>query len=346
MKKLLTFPNAIDLATVDVLKSSKRNLLFGLEVTNQGSPYVKARYKQVYETPVSELSSTGLVVGLSTQKYNPTIVYGRVEFALLAFDQIFTQASRWNYMFDKKSKCKANFRIQIGRQWGNGPQHTANYHSIFLQSLGLDVYIPSTPEEAFYQIKHMNKSDKPCVMLEHRYLSQITQKFDIKKKNFKINNYKFYKEKKKSDIILITYADTFYDALLARKFLRNLDIDIAILNLSYFPSEKRISENIFKILNNYKSNIYVESAPKSYSLLSGVLAENMTKISKVNSKNYFLASRNSPAPANPKGISDYYTNKNDIIKLVSKIKKRNIKTKKLSFEESVLWPNIRINDLI
>ena len=128
--------------------------------------------------------------------------------------------------------------------------------------------------------------------------------------------------------------------------MRNFDIDIAILNLSYFPSEKRISKNIFKILNNYKSNIYVESAPKSFSLLSGVLAENMTKISKVNSKNYFLASRNSPAPANPKGIYNYYTNKNDIIKLVSKIKKRNIKTKKLSFEESVLWPNIRINDLI
>ena len=143
---------AIDSATVEVLKQSRRNLLFGLEVTNQGSPYVKARKRQVFETPVSELSTTGLIVGLSTEGYNPTIVYGRVEFAMLAFDQIFTQASRWTYMFNQESKCNANFRIQVGRQWGNGPQHTANYHSIFLQSLGIDVYIPSTPEEAFFQL--------------------------------------------------------------------------------------------------------------------------------------------------------------------------------------------------
>ena len=346
MKKKLRFCEAIEKSTVEVLKSSKRNLLFGLEVTNEGTPYVKARKKQVFETPVSELSATGLVVGLSTQNFNPTIVYGRVEFALLAFDQIFTQASRWNYMFNKKSVCNANFRIQIGRQWGNGPQHTANYHSIFLQSVGMDIYIPSTPEEAFFQIKDMNKSEKPCVMLEHRYLNQISQEFEVNKKNYKIKNYNFFKEKKKSNIILVTYADTFYDALQARQFLRNYDIDIAILNLSYFPSEKRLSDKVLNILNEYQSNIFIESAPKEFSLLSGVLSEKILKNINRKSKNYFLSPINVPAPAYPKGISSYYINKNDIIYKVLKILNKNLKLKKLSFEESVLWPHIYINDLI
>ena len=346
MKKLLTFPEAIDQASVDVLKANKRNLLFGLEVTNQGSPYVKARKNQVYETPCSELSTTGLVVGLSTQKYNPTIVYGRVEFALLAFDQIFTQASRWNYMFDKQSNCKVNFRVQIGRQWGNGPQHTANYHSIFLQSLGLEVYIPSTPEEAFFQIKHMNRSKKPCVMLEHRYLSQISQEFNLKNKNYKIDTYKYYKEKKKTQIILVTYADTFYDAILSREYLRKYNIDVAILNLSYFPSSKRISDKVFEILNKYQFNIYIESAPKEFSLLSGVLSETAIKNNQSYKKNYFLSPKNIPAPANSIGISTYYINKNDIILKVSKLLRKKIKVKKLSFEESVLWPKIKINDYL
>ncbi len=345
MKKKLSFLEAIDNATVEVLKQSKRNLLFGLEVTNQGSPYVKARKDQVFETPVSELSSTGLIVGLSTEGYNPTIVYGRVEFAMLAFDQIFTQASRWNYMFNLESKCRANFRIQVGRQWGNGPQHTANYHSIFLQALGIDVYIPSTPEEAFFQIKHMNKSNKPSVMLEHKYLSQISQEFELKK-NYKINNYKYLKEKKKTNIILVTYADTFIDAILARDYLRKFNIDVAIVNLSYFPSEKRVSEKLFKILSKYQFNIYIESAPEEFSLLSGVLAKMATVNSKNKIQSYFLSPKNTPAPADPKNISKYYVNFNDIVVKVSKLLKTNIKIKRLSFEQSVLWPKITINEFL
>ncbi len=343
MKKLLSFPEAIDQASLDVIKSSKKNLIFGLEITNQGSKYLEAPKNQVFETPCSELSNTGLVVGLSTQNYNPTIVYGRVEFALLAFDQILTQASRWNYMFDKKSICNANFRIQIGRQWGNGPQHTANYHSIFAQSLGLEIFIPATPEEAFYQIKYMNKLNKPCVMLEHRYLSQISQNFNVKNKNYKIYTYKFFKEKKKTKIILITYADTFYDAIFAREYLRKFNIDVAILNLSYFPSDKRVSDKVFKILSKYEFNIYIESAPKEFSLLSGILSERVLKNIKDKSKNYFLSPKNIPAPADPKGMSLYYVNKNDIILKVSKLLNKKIKIKKMSFEKSVLWPKIQLN---
>ena len=55
MKKKLRFCEAIEKSTVEVLKSSKRNLLFGLEVTNEGTPYVKSRKKQFFETTVSEL---------------------------------------------------------------------------------------------------------------------------------------------------------------------------------------------------------------------------------------------------------------------------------------------------
>ena len=70
----------------------------------------------------------------------------------------------------------------------------------------------------------------------------------------------------------------------------------------------------------------------------------------VNSKNkiqsYFLSPKNTPAPADPKNISKYYVNFNDIVVKVSKLLKKNIKIKRLSFEQSVLWPKITINEFL
>ena len=138
---------------------------------------------------------------------------GRVEFALLAFDQILTQAGRWEYMFGGNYPCPVTFRIQIGRQWGNGPQHTANYHSIFMQSYGLDIYIPSTPQEAYFHIINSNKQNRPAVILEHRYLTQIKENFKTNRK-IKIRQHTLYKSvKNKKKYLIITYGDGLIDSL-------------------------------------------------------------------------------------------------------------------------------------
>jgi len=60
---------------------------------------------QVLETPVSELAISGMAVGLASQGFRPVVVHGRVEFALLAMDQILTQASRWDFMFGGDYSC-------------------------------------------------------------------------------------------------------------------------------------------------------------------------------------------------------------------------------------------------
>ena len=116
--------------------------------------------------------------------------------------------------------------------------------------------------------------------------------------------------------------------------------------MSYFPSKRRVSEKLYKILSKYRFNIYIESAPKDFSLLSGVLSRMVTKDSKIRSENYLMSPKNNPAPADPKNMSLYYINCNDIILKVSKLLRRDIKIKKLSFEENILWPKIKINDFL
>ena len=165
-------------------------------------------------------------------------------------------------------------------------QHTANYHSIFLQSYGLDVFIPSTPKEAFQHNVYMNSLNHPSVMLEHRYLTQIKENFDLKQKIKKPYQSKLYKSKirKKSKILLITYADTLIDSLKAKKELESYGIPVDILNFSYFPFKKKIDSKSIKLVENYENLIFIDSAPFQFGILSGI----MSTISVNSKKNLFI----------------------------------------------------------
>ena len=343
---MINFSDAIEEGTIKILSKNKKNLVFGLEVTNVGSKIYEKFSSQVFETPVSELASSGLGVGLATRGFKPQIVFGRVEFALLAFDQILTQAGRWEYMFGGKYPCPVTFRIQIGRQWGNGPQHTANYHSIFMQSYGLDVYIPSTPQEAYQHVISSNRQNHPSVILEHRYLTQVKESFS-KIETKKIEQHKIYKNKNSSKkYLIITYGDGLIDSLKAKKYLKEKGIFVDVLNFSFFPFKDRIQKKAINIAKEYKEIIFFDSAPFEFGILSGI-----SSILKINNKRkqnfHYLSPKNEPSPSAPSLAKDYYKNTKDIINLVSKIHiNKKIIHKKLSFDEVMLWPQDDIKDLV
>lgn len=337
----MKFFEAIKLSTLRALKENKKFILFGLEVTNEGAGFFEKFPKQVFETPVSELSNTGLVVGMATRGFKPTIVYGRVEFALLAFDQILTQAGKWNYMFGGNYPCPAKFRIQIGRQWGNGPQHTANYHSAMMQCNEIDIFIPSTPSEAYKQNLYMSKSNIPSILLEHRYLNLLEEKFKIPKNIKKIDTTQIFNSKKK-DILFITYAETLPIALQVKKIIREKNIFASIINFSYFPAKKRFLKKDLKYINKFKKILLIDGSSFEFGVLSGICSEIAIKLK--NKEIHKVSSNNSPAPSSPRLMKKHYVNKNDIILKINEILNLKIKIEKISFEESILWPNICLNE--
>lgn len=340
---MITFAQAFIYGLSKFLSSSKKNMLFGLEVTNEGVGLKEKFNNQVFETPVSELSSTGLCVGLATKGFHPHIAFGRIEFAMLAFDQIFTQAGRWEYSFGGNYNCPITFRIQVGRQWGNGPQHTCNYHSIFAQSYGIDLSIPSTPQEAYDATVRSIKIKRPLIILEHRHLALVKQ--NIKKNKItKYEDFKVYGDKKRSNILVVTYADTLIDALKAKKILAKQGIPITIINFSYFSSSKRVSDKAIKFSSKYKKIIFFDSAPFEFGILSGIMSIFSLKFK---SDFYALSPKNLPAPAATYLLKDYYKNHLDLVNYCNKIlNKKNKPIKKISFNEAILMPILNFDELI
>ena len=177
MKKKITYAAGILEAFEYLLENHKEFFVIG-----QGlwSPwYVGSTMKdldkkygkeRVIDCPVSELATTGATIGAAICGYRPLIVHPRVDFMLLAVDQIVTQAAKWRHMFGGNSSCPATFRAIINRGGEQGAQHSQSLQSWFAHIPGLKVVMPYSPLDARDLLISSVLSNDPVMFIEDRWL--------------------------------------------------------------------------------------------------------------------------------------------------------------------------------
>jgi pyruvate/2-oxoglutarate/acetoin dehydrogenase E1 component len=129
--------------------------------------------KRVFDMPLAENGMTGVCIGAAMTGMRPVLVHQRIDFSLLAMDQIVNNAAKWHYMFDGKANVPLVVRMIIGRGWGQGPQHSQSLQSMFGQVPGLKVIMPATPYDAKGMLISAIEDDNPVIFIEHRWLQQI-----------------------------------------------------------------------------------------------------------------------------------------------------------------------------
>ena len=75
---------------------------------------------RVMDMPTSENGMTGVAIGSALVGMRPVMSHQRVDFALLAMEQIVNQAANWHYMFGGKKNVPLVIRMVVGRGWGQG----------------------------------------------------------------------------------------------------------------------------------------------------------------------------------------------------------------------------------
>jgi pyruvate dehydrogenase E1 component beta subunit len=124
---------------------------------------------RVIEMPVAENGLTGIAIGAALMGRRPVMVHQRVDFALLALEQIFNNAAKTHYVTGGKHRVPLVIRMIIGRGWGQGPEHSQSLESVFAHFPGLKVVLPSTAQDAKGMLVAAIRDDNPVVMLEHRW---------------------------------------------------------------------------------------------------------------------------------------------------------------------------------
>lgn len=125
---------------------------------------------RVIEMPISELGMTGIAIGAAMNGARPVINLQRVEFALLAVEQIVNNAGKAYFASNGLHTAPITMRMIIGRGWGQGPQHAQSLESMFAHFPGLKVVLPSFPDDAKGMLCASVADNNPVLFIEHRWL--------------------------------------------------------------------------------------------------------------------------------------------------------------------------------
>lgn len=126
--------------------------------------------ERCFDTPLSEDAMTGFALGAAIRGLRPIHVHIRVDFLLLAMNQLVNMISGYTYSTKGEARIPLVIRAIVGRGWGQGFQHSKSLFSYFTHIPGLKVVAPTTPADAKGLLIAAIRDDNPVIFLEHRWL--------------------------------------------------------------------------------------------------------------------------------------------------------------------------------
>ncbi|MBO6633386.1 MAG: alpha-ketoacid dehydrogenase subunit beta [Rhizobiaceae bacterium] len=131
--------------------------------------------ERVIDTPVSELATTGAAVGASLHGYRPIVIHPRMDFMILAADQIVNQAAKWRHMLGGQVSPSVVVRGIVNRGGEQGAQHSQALHSWYAHIPGLRVVMPAMPADARDLLIGAVQSDDPVLYIDDRWLYEFEE---------------------------------------------------------------------------------------------------------------------------------------------------------------------------
>tara|TARA_R100001082_G_C4300724_1_gene132286 strand:- start:178 stop:702 length:525 start_codon:yes stop_codon:yes gene_type:complete len=159
---------------MDFLAENPRTIFMGQAVECKGTALTHQvkNYpsNQLLELPVSEEMQAGIALGMSLEGYLPVSLYPRMDFVILALNQIVNHLDKWEAMSKGESKPKVIMKAVVGSNnpLDPGHQHQAN-HSFAIKNMcsNIDVVELLYPHQILKAYKEARESDKSTLIIEH-----------------------------------------------------------------------------------------------------------------------------------------------------------------------------------
>lgn len=233
----LNYVEAIREAFDQALSDDPRVLLIGEGVPDPKAIFASTAGLQnkhgahrVFDMPLSENGLTGVCIGAALSGMRPVMIHQRVDFALLAMDQIVNNAAKWHYMFDGKACVPLVIRMIVGRGWGQGPQHSQSLQAMFAQVPGLKVVMPTTAQDAKGMMLASIEDDNPVIFIEHRWLHHVRDHVPEEMYRTPIGQARVLHEGQ--DVTIAAFSYMAFEALIAAQgLLKHMGISADVLDM-------------------------------------------------------------------------------------------------------------------
>lgn len=220
------------------LKENPKFLILGLGVADPKGVFgttlglcEKYGHQRVLETPTSENAMTGVGVGLAISGFRPLMVHQRMDFFILAMDQLVNSAAKWHFMFGGQSSVPITIRLITGRGWGQGPTHSQNLHSWFAHIPGLKVVMPSFASDVASLLQASIDDPNPVIFIEDRWIHNQQVSSDDFRLDKPIELGKANVCNSGTDITVVSYGYMSIESLKAVNFLQSKGVNAELVDL-------------------------------------------------------------------------------------------------------------------
>ena len=181
-----------------------------------------------FDTPISEDAMTGFGLGAAINGLRPIHIHIRVDFLLLAVNQLVNMLSTYSYSTLGKVKVPIVIRAVVGRGWGQGYQHSKSLHSFFAHIPGLKVVLPTTPRDAKGLLISAIRDDNPVIFLEHRWLYWAIEEVEKEPFLIPLDEGRILREGKDITIVATSWMNV--EALKAAEVLSKIGVEVEIVD--------------------------------------------------------------------------------------------------------------------
>ncbi len=233
---IITYREAIRQAMDEEMARDASVFLMGEEVAQYNGAYkvsqgLLEKYgpKRVLDTPITEEGFTGIGIGAAMVGLRPIVEWMTLNFSLMAFDQVISNAAKMRYMSGGQVKMPIVFRGPNGPAEFLAAQHSQALQSIYAHFPGLKVVAPATPHDAKGMLKTAIRDDNPVIFLEAEMLYGTTG--EVPEEEYLIPFGQADIKRPGKDVTLVVHGKPLRMVLEAAKTLEGMGIDAEVVDL-------------------------------------------------------------------------------------------------------------------
>lgn len=234
--RVITFAQAVREGLDQVMERDRRVIVIGEGVPDPKAIFnttagLREKYgaRRVFDMPLSENGMTGICIGAALSGMRPVMVHQRIDFALLAMDQLVNNAAKWHYMFDGAASVPLVVRVIVGRGWGQGPQHSQSLHGLFAQVAGLKVAMPMTAYDAKGMLVAAIEDNNPVMFIEHRWLHDVVDVVPVEIYRVPLDRARVLH--KGNDVTIAAFSYMAAESLLAARVLESISVGVEVVDM-------------------------------------------------------------------------------------------------------------------
>lgn len=233
--RVLSYVDAIREALEQEMRVDPSVFVFGLDVDDhkgiQGSTMGlvdEFGAERVFTTPLSEDAMTGAAIGAAMTGMRPVHVHIRMDFMLLAMNQLVNMAAKTHYMYGGAYKVPMVVRSMIGKSWGQGAQHSQGLHAMFAHVPGLKVVAPSNAYDVKGCMIEAIRDNNPVIFMEHRLLYFTdafvpTESYTVKFGQARVHG-------QDGDVTLVGVSNMVLECLRAKEILADVGVNAEVVD--------------------------------------------------------------------------------------------------------------------